>query len=251
MAAKDIFFEVNDTWTTADLVSKTVPPLWTDFFRSAFSELSGAAKIVDRIEQESRVATTPHRRDIFKVFYMMDPHNIKVVIFGQDPYYTIDKISGQYQANGISFSVNEGQEVPISLKHIYEELVKEYREAGMEYVVPPHGVLDYWISQGVFLINRALTTKLGEAKAHGKIWLCFVKRLIDYIISLNPNVIFCIWGKDADVEKMISGRAELFLAPHPVGRLSTFIGCDHFKLINASLGKHGIPMIDWTLPWKP
>jgi len=52
----------------------------------------------------------PSKEQIFRVF------EIKILLLGQDPYH------GPNQANGLSFSVNDGIKIPPSLKNIYKEL---------------------------------------------------------------------------------------------------------------------------------
>jgi uracil-DNA glycosylase len=59
----------------------------------------------------------PNFKDIFKAFLLTDLNNIKVVIIGQDPYFS------QNQAHGLSFSVPKGVTIPPSLKNIYNCLL--------------------------------------------------------------------------------------------------------------------------------
>jgi uracil-DNA glycosylase len=53
---------------------------------------------------------------IFACFNYFNIKNTKVVILGQDPYYTPNT------ANGLAFSVNPDQPLPKSLINIYQEL---------------------------------------------------------------------------------------------------------------------------------
>ena len=53
---------------------------------------------------------------MFNAFNSTHLNNVKVVIIGQDPYH------GQGQANGLSFSVNDGIAIPPSLLNIFKEL---------------------------------------------------------------------------------------------------------------------------------
>ena len=57
----------------------------------------------------------PPYNDIFNAFNLCDYQNLKVVILGQDPYHQ------PLQANGLSFSVNEGVKHPPSLINIFKE----------------------------------------------------------------------------------------------------------------------------------
>ncbi len=58
----------------------------------------------------------PPARNIFNAFDLCPFDSVKVVIVGQDPYH------GVKQANGLSFSVNDGIALPPSLKNIYKEI---------------------------------------------------------------------------------------------------------------------------------
>jgi uracil-DNA glycosylase len=58
------------------------------------------------------------------------------VILWQDPYH------GEWQAHGLSFSVQKGIKTPPSLRNIYKELHEEYG-----YERPNHGELTSWADQ--------------------------------------------------------------------------------------------------------
>jgi uracil-DNA glycosylase len=45
----------------------------------------------------------PKKSDIFRIFRLLSPDKIRVVILGQDPYY-----ADENQANGIAFDINPG-----------------------------------------------------------------------------------------------------------------------------------------------
>ena len=53
---------------------------------------------------------------LFNAFNSTHLNDVKVVLIGQDPYH------GLGQANGLSFSVNEGISIPPSLLNIFKEL---------------------------------------------------------------------------------------------------------------------------------
>jgi len=61
----------------------------------------------------------PKGSDIFNAFNHSHFDTTKVVIIGQDPYH------GFGQANGLSFSVNEGIKHPPSLINIFKEIEQE------------------------------------------------------------------------------------------------------------------------------
>lgn len=179
----------------------------------------------------------PEPEDVFNVF-KMSPDKVKVVILGQDPY-----INGE--AHGYAFS-SKIPKIPPSLRIIYKEL-------GME----PVAKLDHWIEQGVFLINRALTTTKGNSNAHQGIgWQLFTDAVIKIIAKLPQPKVFMLWGKNAqEVERLINTKeiSNLVLkAPHPAadsypgysGR-ATFAGSNHFEKANKFLSEHNVEPIIW------
>ena len=56
----------------------------------------------------------------FNAFNYFDLAQLKVIILGQDPYYTLG------YANGLAFAVNADQPTPKSLQNIFKEVTNEY-----------------------------------------------------------------------------------------------------------------------------
>ena len=107
---------------------------------------------------------------VFNAFNYTSLTDVKVVIVGQDPYH------GDGQANGLSFSVEEGIKIPPSLKNIYKELFYDLR-----LTAPENGNLESWARQGILLINSSLTVEKGVPGSHqGKGWEKFTVSLVNY-----------------------------------------------------------------------
>ena len=62
---------------------------------------------------KNQIVVYPKKENIFRAFELTPFKDIKVVIIGQDPYIN------EGQAQGLSFSVNDGIKLPPSLKNIY------------------------------------------------------------------------------------------------------------------------------------
>ena len=75
----------------------------------------------------------PDMYHIFTAFKLTPFNKTKVVILGQDPYHNPG------QANGMSFSVMPGAQLPPSLRNIYKEL---YDDVGA--IPVNHGYLKKW-----------------------------------------------------------------------------------------------------------
>ena len=182
----------------------------------------------------------PQEKEIFSAFNYCSIKDVKVVIVGQDPYH------GKGQANGLCFSVNEGQKHPPSLMNIFKEIEKEL---GIPY--PISGDLTRWASQGVFLLNATLTVESGMAGSHQKQgWEAFTDSVIETINKSTEKVVFMLWGGFAKKKgKKINRNKHLVLESGHPSPLSAnrgyWFGNNHFILCNIFLKKEGKKEIDW------
>jgi len=178
---------------------------------------------------------------IFNAFACTPVASLKVVILGQDPYH------GPGQAMGLSFSVPRGIPAPPSLMNIFKELQEDVGVA-----IPDHGDLTHWASQGVLLLNAALTVRAGEPMSHAKIgWHVFTDHVISRISSVKKDLVFILWGKFAQekIKLIDTGRHHILKSAHPSPLSATngFFGCRHFSKTNTWLMKKGLDPIDWAL----
>ena len=198
---------------------------------------------VDFIIKEYEFQTCyPPKEKVFNAFTLCPLSDLKVVIIGQDPYH------GVGQANGLSFSVNDGIAHPPSLVNIFKEL---QTDLGIPY--PKSGDLSSWASQGVLLINATLTVRAAEAGSHQKKgWEQFTDYVIKAISSENSDVVFMLWGGFARKKaKLIDSKKHLILESGHPSPLSAnrgyWFGNQHFSKCNTFLkSKHKSP-INWQL----
>lgn len=184
----------------------------------------------------------PKQRDIFNAFSLTNFNDIKVVILGQDPYFSLN------QAHGLSFSVPKNCTIPPSLKNIYKELNDDFKREHKFY----HGCLENWSNQGVFLLNTILTVESGKPKSHSKIgWDVFTNKVISVISLYKCSVVFLLWGNDAQKKSsLINERKHYILKashPSPLSAYRGFFGCKHFSLTNKFLLKNKQVPIDWFI----
>ncbi|RKO88360.1 uracil-DNA glycosylase [Blyttiomyces helicus] len=169
--------------------------------------------------------------------------SIKVVILGQDPYH------GPDQAHGLSFSVKKGVRIPPSLFNIYKELENDL---GSAFSRPNHGFLDGWASEGVLLLNAALTVRKGDAASHRSIgWARFTDAIVSHINKNREHVVFLLWGADAQRKGAgINKNKHLVLTsvhPSPLSaNRGGWFGNHHFSKANAYLDEHGIVPVNWN-----
>ena len=176
---------------------------------------------------------------IFAAFDACPFENVKVVILGQDPY------PGAGQANGLSFSVNPGVELPRSLRNIYKEL-----EDDLGCLPPSTGDLSGWARQGVLLLNSTLTVDAGAPASHQNHgWETFTDAAIRRLAEDRENLVFILWGSYAQRKGEFIDRSRhcVIASPHPspLSASRGFFGSRPFSRANAYLASKGVEPIIW------
>lgn len=180
---------------------------------------------------------------------------VQVVILGQDPYH------GPGQAQGLAFSVAQGNKLPPSLRNIFKEIS---RETGRGVVPVANGSLVRWARQGVLLLNTCLTVEQADPGSHAKKgWEALTDDIIRTVASKPDPVVFMLWGVHAQAKLDLlrkvprawgeEGGADRHLVlvanhPSPLSALrppQPFIGCGHFGLANAFFLARGRVPIQW------
>ena len=191
-------------------------------------------KLLKEISAKLSGEYIPAAIDVFAAL-KLSPSDVKVVIVGQDPYPNPE------HAMGLAFSVRESvSTLPASLKNIFTELESDL---GMK---PNNGDLSRWASQGVLLLNRALTVKPGEPASHSKIgWYELTETIISNVAK--SGAIGVLWGNDAQTLAKYFSKDDLFTAPHPspLSVYRGFYGSKPFSKVNNRLVEKGLPPIKW------
>ena len=217
-----------------------IEPSWKEHLVDEFGK-EYFQKLITFVKKEyaSKVIYPPPQF-IFRAFDMCPFDDVKVVILGQDPYH------GKGQANGLSFSVNDGVTLPPSLQNIFKEI-----EADLGKKVQKNGNLDRWAKQGALLLNATLTVEHAHAGSHQKQgWEEFTDRIIQLLSDKKSNLVFMLWGRYAQEKgAKIDKQKHLVLSsahPSPFSAYSGFFGNKHFSQANAYLASHGKITIDWS-----
>lgn len=199
------------------------------------------SNLIEFVKSEySSTKVYPPGKFIFNAFDKCTFDNTKVVILGQDPYHGYD------QANGLSFSVNDGVAIPPSLQNIFKEIKED-----LAITIPKTGNLERWAEQGVLLLNSTLTVRAGEAGSHQKKgWETFTDEVIKRISEQKQDVVFMLWGKYAqDKGAVIDASKHLILkAKHPSPMAANYggwFGTKHFSQANDYLTSKGSEPINW------
>lgn len=178
----------------------------------------------------------PKKDDIFKALEMCEYEDVKVVIFGQDPYHE------EGQAHGLAFSVLNNI-APPSLKNIFKEIYNDLAK------IRTNPNLSDWAKQGVLLLNNTLTVKCHQANSHKNIgWQNFTDNIIKYLNKKEKPIVFILWGNNAiSKEKLIDPKHFILKSAHPspLSAYNGFFGSKVFSKTNEILNKLGYDEIKW------
>jgi uracil-DNA glycosylase len=217
-----------------------IPESWREVLRNETTQAYFAqlGEFVSRERNEFNVF--PSDDNVFAALQLTAPHDVRVVIVGQDPYH------GAGQAHGLSFSVQHGTRIPPSLRNIYTEL-----HTDLDVPLPTHGNLEAWAKQGVLLLNTSLTVREGEAGSHSKHgWETFTDAIISYLGSQAQHIVFVLWGAHAGKKASLVNPQHTVITsvhPSPLSAHRGFFGSRPFSQANRSLAEHAQPEINWSI----
>lgn len=141
---------------------------------SKIINLNDANAILKRLVA-SRQPVYPDIKDIFKTFTLCPLSNLRVVIIGQDPSTSPSHFS-------------------------------PYLEVLMESVIDfslPHGNINFdpslekWESQGVLMLNAALSCIAGKTGSHIPLWQPFIRSFLINLSSHTNGIVYVLMGSEA------------------------------------------------------
>lgn len=222
------------------MVGRIINNDWSEHLGSLFQRDS-YQQLCDFFEYQKsqRKIILPLEKDRFKAFELSSFENTQVVILGQDPYHNVG------QAHGLSFSVPDNIKIPPSLVNIYKEL-----ELDLGITPNISGNLERWASQGILLLNSALTVEKNSPSSHSKTpWIEFTESVILLLSERKQNLVFLLWGAHAHQKaELIDPAKHLVLSashPSPFSAYKGFFGCKHFSKTNEYLKMHNLKQINW------
>lgn len=215
-----------------------IDPSWKSVLNSEFSKPYWDA-LTSTVRMHYLTTTVyPPAPNIFRALDLCPFDQVKVVIVGQDPYH------GAGQANGLSFSVNDGVTLPPSLKNIFKEI-----ESDLNVKTINSGDLTRWARQGVLMLNSVLTVQASKPASHAGIgWEEFTDAIIGALNEKRDHIVYLLWGKYAQTKGAVIDRDKnlVLTSGHPSPySASLFFGNHQFSQCNEYLEKHGSAPIDW------
>jgi uracil-DNA glycosylase len=184
-------------------------------------------ELIGAVDARVAAGVVVYPAQVFRAFQLTPLARTRVVVLGQDPYH------GPGQAEGLAFSVPDGQPLPPSLRNIFKELQRDLGCAP-----PTCGSLVEWAEQGVLLLNASLTVEQGRAGSHARLgWSVLTEAALDMAAAHSAPKVFMLWGAHAQAHApriVAAGCGHLVLqcnhpSPLSAARGATpFVGCGHF-----------------------
>ena len=163
--------------------------------------------------------------------------DVRVVIVGQDPYPHAE------DACGLAFSVPIGRSraLPPTLRNILTELADDIGPSSAS-----GGDFSPWVSQGVVLLNRILTTEAGTSLAHNDWgWQEITTDIFRHLVERGSVAI--LWGNFArELSAIVPSTHRIESAhPSPLSSYRGFFGSKPFSRANQILVDSGRAPIAW------
>ncbi|WP_413512444.1 uracil-DNA glycosylase [Myroides odoratus] len=214
---------------------------WNEVLKAEFEEPYFKDLEVFVADERQKKTIYPPENQVFAAFECIDFSKIKVVILGQDPYH------GEFQANGLAFSVRQGVKFPPSLKNIFKELETDLGIKNIH-----NGDLSSWAKQGVLLLNATLTVEASKAGSHQKKgWETFTDKVIERVATEREHIVFVLWGSYAQKKGKMIDKDKHFVIetahPSPLSVYRGFYGSKPFSKINTYLVSQNQKPIDWQI----
>ncbi len=212
--------------------SQAIPLMQAEYHQTMLAK-------VDALRQHTTIY--PPQAQILSALQLTSFQSTKVVLLGQDPYH------GPGQAHGLSFSVLAGGKVPPSLRNIFKEIRQDIYQGENQ---PFSTDLTRWATQGVLLLNSALTVEAKQAGSHKDLgWHQLTDEIVAQLSQQRKQVVFLLWGAHAQAKAALIDKDKhlILKAPHPspFSAHKGFFGCRHFSQTNAYLQQHGLAPIKW------
>jgi uracil-DNA glycosylase len=194
-------------------------------------------------------AICPPPADLLRALHLSPRDAVRAVILGQDPY------PNPRNAHGLAFSVPAGRPVPASLRTVFRALE---RDIGLPR--PGSGDLAALATQGVMLLNAALTVEEGSPGSHADLgWADLAREIVSALSAGRQPVVFFLWGNHArklagDIDESVHlvlhcrHPSSMGLKAGEHGDDHPFIAFQPFRRAADWLADRGLPPIDWTLP---
>lgn len=218
-------------------------------------DLKETARIMKRLSS-STVPVCPSLKNIFKAFRLCPFHSLRVVIMGQDPYPdfrllhpTDSRTEKVPVATGIAFA--NSHDTP---EKNYSPSLEILRESVIDYTIPHRTItfepdLEKWETQGVLLLNSALSCEVGRPGSHTLLWRPFISSFLTNLSKCSAGIVYVLMGTVAQsLEGFINTRQNhVIRIRHPsfYARTNTRMPSGIWKQVNNILVSQNGYGIEW------
>lgn len=221
---------------------------WNEFFTN---NNFNAKEELNKIEKLIGDNYFPNSKNVLR-FMKLDINKIKYVIVGMEPY------PSSFEKNGVIYPEATGRSFEVAslsgktwndkfkqsslrniIKTIYYNETNEMIDleslrnkiSNGEFVLSnPTDWFDNTEKQGVLWLNATLTVQSYKVDTHKKYWNNFMEEAISYMIKVNPNLKWVLWGQPAKERVLhLVGEEKCICTMHP--RLVGFINENCFALM--------------------
>lgn len=208
------------------LLPKKIHPSWEMFLSDDIK------KEVLRIEQSIGEDFNPTDREKVLRFLNVDLDRVRVIWLGQDVYPAKGVATGRaFEVGNLDSWLQPFRQV--SLKNIirlihknyfgiqtYEEIasyteIKKQIKNGEFPILPPHDWFSSLESQGVLFLNTSFTCRIGVPNSHKAVWAHFSHKVLEYISMRRPDIIWFLWGREAQSNIPYIREGKLMKSRHP------------------------------------
>ena len=197
-------------------------------------DLEETNKIVHKVKN---IPICPVLSDIFRAFKLCRYNDLRVVVIGQDPYSNLrNKVP---VATGLAFA--NTVDTPL---HSFSPSLDILRDSVMSFSNSDETTnfdpsLEKWASQGVLLLNSALTCQVGKTGSHMLLWRPFMKSLLINLSERLTGIVYVLMGSNAQsLEVFINSKTNhIIKTRHPsyYARTGTSMPSDIWRKINKIL----------------
>mgnify|MGYP005745625099 CR=1 FL=1 len=176
----------------------------------------------------------PEFKNIFRAFELCPYKDFKVAMIGQDPY------PQPGVADGISFSCSRKDKCEKSLQYIFRALYGDYKGKDNN--------LSRWSTQGVLMLNTALTVEQKKIGSHYNVWKPFIEYLFSGLNSIVKDRVFILLGKKAQEWESYLTNQHIISVSHPASAAYSGGEWNHkdvFNRTNEFLVNNNKKAIEW------
>ena len=154
----------------------------------------------------------PASMHTYRAFIETPIDELKVVIVCQDPYFKF--INGSPVASGVAMDCSITARIQPTLQNFYDGIEEEmFNGLNLNYI-NTHD-LSYLSSQGVLLLNAALTVEKDKPGSHSEIWAPFTNFLLTEVISTTGVPILYLGAQAGAFAVLTAKTNPCYVLNHP------------------------------------